>query len=87
MSESDPVTKNRIEFQLGSKLPGTSSEALLWSPEYGVRSGIHDSLTFYMRVSHLVSFSGFSSKKTSLSVGFHSVVTWLHLLFGNLTPH
>ena len=28
MSESDPVAKNRIEFQWGSKLPGTSSEAL-----------------------------------------------------------
>ena len=29
MSESGPVAKNRIEFQWGSKLPGTSLEALL----------------------------------------------------------
>ena len=28
MSESDPVAKNRTEFQLGSKLLGTSTEAL-----------------------------------------------------------
>ena len=28
-SESDPVAKNRIEFQWGSTLPGTSSEALV----------------------------------------------------------
>ena len=30
MSESDPVAKNCIEFQWGSKLPGTSSEALVF---------------------------------------------------------
>ena len=29
MSESETVAKNRIEFQWGSKLQGTSSEALL----------------------------------------------------------
>ena len=29
MSESDPLAKNRIEFQWGSKQPGTSSEALI----------------------------------------------------------
>ena len=28
MSESETVAKNRIEFQWGSKLQGTSSEAL-----------------------------------------------------------
>ena len=30
MSESETVAKNRIEFQWGSKLQGTSSEALFW---------------------------------------------------------
>ena len=29
MSESETVAKNRIEFQWGSKLQGTSSEALV----------------------------------------------------------
>ena len=29
MSESDPLAKNCTEFQWGSKLPGTSSEALI----------------------------------------------------------
>ena len=29
MSEGETVAKNRIEFQWGSKLQGTSSEALL----------------------------------------------------------
>ena len=31
MSESDPVAKNPIEFQWGSKLQGTSSEAVVWT--------------------------------------------------------
>ena len=28
-SQSDPITKNHIEFQWGSKLQGTGSEALI----------------------------------------------------------
>ena len=34
MSESDLVAKNRIEFQWGSKLTGTSSEALGYSVKF-----------------------------------------------------
>ena len=53
VSESDPVVKNRIEFQWGSKLPGTSSEAL----------GTTDMTGFSQHLNIFLSFISFFRKE------------------------
>ena len=48
MSETETVVKNRIEFQWGSKMQGTSSEALVRSWKYWFYDGVKQSRKYLM---------------------------------------
>ena len=49
MSESETVAKNRIEFQRGSKLQGTSSEALIETQKQTLKEE-NSKITIYNRL-------------------------------------
>ena len=84
-SESETVAKNRIEFQWGSKLQGTSSEALLFI--VASRGGQPNQRAELKIGSVLKIFNALCILDKVLSnVSFSQWVDWFYLLFIGIDP-
>ena len=76
MSESETVAKNRIEFQWGSKLQGTSSEALDLIVVYSDAMSASMIQAFTMCVPFFVSkFGSYVFHYVSILINIHRLIT------------
>ena len=80
MSESETVAKNRIEFQWGSKLQGTSSEALVVTSSMVRQKDPAWKITKYVHVRTL------TKRKIQASIEICTVYTYLSMVY-NGTLH